>query len=89
MSTGLAGVDAPSRIRGVSSGGEGPPLEPGLLGSRWFCLRKLKTVGFREPEETCLFNYCMQRGTVNASDDHKQYIPTWTVNTLSRRSVIP
>lgn len=38
VSTGLAGVDAPNLKRGVSSGGEGPPLEPGLLGNCWCCL---------------------------------------------------
>lgn len=38
MSTGLAGVNAPSRKRGVSNGGEGMPLEPGLLGNCWCCL---------------------------------------------------
>lgn len=33
VSAGLAGVNVPSRRRGVSNGGEGPPLEP------WCCLR--------------------------------------------------
>lgn len=28
VSAGLAGVNAPRRTRGVSNGGEGPPLEP-------------------------------------------------------------
>lgn len=38
VSTGLAGVNVPSRKRGASNGGEGPPLEPGLLGNCWCCL---------------------------------------------------
>lgn len=32
-SAGLAGLSPPSRSRGVSTGGEGPQLEQGLLGS--------------------------------------------------------
>ncbi len=38
VSIGLAGVSAPISKRGVSSGGEGPPLDPGLLGNCWYCL---------------------------------------------------
>lgn len=38
VSIGLAGVSAPSSKRGVSGGGEGPPLDPGFLGDCWYCL---------------------------------------------------